>query len=425
MTDASTGPPPSAPLSSPPAICLGCGCACDDIRIIVRNRTIVEARNACELGARWFGDGQVPGRVRTGDRDSDLPGAIAAIATRLRNANRPLVYLAGDLSCEAQRAAIAVADILHAIIDTVTTDTAGAGILAAQRRGRASASLGEIRNRADMVLFWGIDPATRYPRFVSRYAPEPEGLYVSGRRGRVVIAADVGADRAVTDADVRFAYGAEEEVVALALTRAAVLGRAAPSAAPDSLDGRTAALADRLRTGRYVAIVADGEPSPGRDPRRSDGLVALAEALNGPTRCALCTLRGGGNRSGADAVLTAQTGYPMAVDFARGTPRYRPYAGAAPLLARGEIDAALVIGAPASLPESIRTKLATVACCAVGPGASRSPYSVAVAIDTGVAGIHEGGTAFRMDDIPLPLRPALPAPNDTTTVLWSLARALA
>jgi formylmethanofuran dehydrogenase subunit B len=30
-----------------------------------------------------------------------------------------------------------------------------------------------------------------------------------------------------------------------------------------------------------------------------------------------------------------------------------------------------------------------------------------VAVDTGVAGIHEGGTAFRMDDVPLPLRPAL------------------
>ena len=324
MIDASTGP------TLLPTTCLGCGCACDDIGVVVRNGGIVEARNACELGVRWFGDGQLPGCARAGDRDSNLAGAVAAIATRLRGAQRPLVYLAADLSCEAQRAAVAVADLLHAIVDTVTTETAGTGILAAQRRGRASASLGEIRNRADMVLFWGVDPATRYPRFASRYAPKPEGLYVAGRRARVVIAADIGGDRAPADADTRFACQSEEEIAALALTRAAVLGRADATARADSLDGRTAALADRLRTGRYVAIVADGEPSPERDPRRSDGLLALAEALNGPTRCALCTLRGGGNRSGADAVLTAQTGYPMAVDFARGTPRYRPYAGAGP-----------------------------------------------------------------------------------------------
>jgi hypothetical protein len=29
--------------------------------------------------------------------------------------------------------------------------------------------------------------------------------------------------------------------------------------------------------------------------------------------------------------------------------------------------------------------------------------------DTGVAGIHEGGMALRMDDVPLPLRPSLDA----------------
>ena len=39
-----------------------------------------------------------------------------------------------------------------------------AASLPAQRRGRATATLGEISNRADVLLFWGVDPAERYPR---------------------------------------------------------------------------------------------------------------------------------------------------------------------------------------------------------------------------------------------------------------------
>ena len=57
--------------------CLGCGCACDDIGITVRDGRITEARNACDLGEEWFGDGQVPTRSRIGDRE--YPPRAAAL----------------------------------------------------------------------------------------------------------------------------------------------------------------------------------------------------------------------------------------------------------------------------------------------------------------------------------------------------------
>lgn len=394
------------------ATCLGCGCACDDISIVVRTERIVETRSACALGALWFGDGHVPARIRAGIREGDPVAALAAVAAKLHDADRVLVYLAADLPCETYRAAIAVADVLGAALDSITSATAAAGLLAAQRRGRSTATLGEIRNRADAVLFWGIDPATRYPRYSSRYLPDPEGLFVTGgRRGRTIIAADIAADRGPGDADVRVAFAADEEVAALSLVRAALLGRTLPNARPDSLDARAAALAARLRAGAYVAIVSDGEPAPHRDSRRAEALIALAETLNASTRCALSTLRAGGNRSGADAVMTWQTGYPMAVDFSRGVPRYRPTDDAAALLARGEIQVALVVGTPASVPAPIRDGLSHVSCSIIGPWASESPFPTFAAIDTGLAGIHERGTAVRLDEIPLPLRPALEAPE--------------
>ena len=68
--------------------CLGCGCACDDIRITVRDSRIVEAARACELGASWFGDGSLPAEaaidgvrapILSHDNVADLQKMIAVV----------------------------------------------------------------------------------------------------------------------------------------------------------------------------------------------------------------------------------------------------------------------------------------------------------------------------------------------------------
>jgi len=174
---------------------------CDDIQLHVEDNRIVDARHACALGVQWFGDGRLPARATIRGHEATVDEALKVGAEALRDASRPLVFLAPDISCEAQRAAIAVADVLHAAIDSITSSTTGAALLAAQESGRASATLGEIRNRADVVVFWGVDPARRYPRFWTRYAPEPAGLFVGGRPDRTVVAVDVGSRNGPADAD--------------------------------------------------------------------------------------------------------------------------------------------------------------------------------------------------------------------------------
>ena len=145
-------------------------------------------------------------------------------------------------------------------------------------------------------------------------------------------------------------------------------------------------LAPTLLAARYAVFVADAEARPEERARqfdrsaaaepdhgRADALVALTLALNGPTRCALSLLRAGGNRSGADAVATWQTGFPAAVDFARGYPRYRPLDGTAGArLVRGEVDAVLVIGSAACVPSLLLDRMAQLPCAVLGPRASES-----------------------------------------------------
>jgi formylmethanofuran dehydrogenase subunit B len=404
-----------------PETCLGCGCACDDIEIRADGDSILEARNACPLGVTWFGDGRVPSRALVGGREIPLDEALDAAASILISSSRTLVLVAADVSCEAQRAAIALADFLHATIDSLTSAAALPSLLAAQEAGRPSATLGEIRNRADVVVFWGVDPAHRYPRFTTRYAPEPTGMHTpNGRRSRRVVAVDVGDARGPADADIRFTVMPDREVATLTELTAGIVSR---RASPD-----TSGLMDALAGGNYVAIVVDAEQDDAMpvDRGRAAALIALAQALNEPTRCALITLRGGGNRSGADACMTSQTGYPMAVDFSRGYPRYLPHDGAAPRLARRDLDAALVVGSVAPISHSFAAGLAAVPCVVIGPRATTGALAhAAVSIDTAVIGIHESGTALRMDDVPLPLRAVITGPPAAADVLHALETRLA
>jgi formylmethanofuran dehydrogenase subunit B len=67
--------------------------------------------------------------------------------------------------------------------------------------------------------------------------------------------------------------------------------------------------------------------------------------------------------------------------------------------------------------------MAEVPAVVIGPRASAATEA-RVAIDTGVAGIHEPGIGYRMDEVPLPLTPMLDTPRGAAETLGRLLSAL-
>jgi formylmethanofuran dehydrogenase subunit B len=240
-------------------------------------------------------------------------------------------------------------------------------------------------------------------------------------RQRVLLSVSVGSDRGPEQAEIQAEFTPGEEVDALAVMQATVRGQRLGEL-PERLRP-AAAIAERLVQGKYVAIVHDAEAGrEARDAQRTESLVALAQVLNGPTRAALSSLRAGGNRSGAEAALTWQTGYPMRVSFAGGYPRSTPAPSGLERLRSGVAGPVLLVGSAAALADS-RLALDKSPAVVIGPGAS-AVSGVRVAIDTGVAGIHERGTGYRMDDVPLPLTPVLDGPRSAAGTLGQLLSAL-
>jgi formylmethanofuran dehydrogenase subunit B len=141
-------------------------------------------------------------------------------------------------------------------------------------------------------------------------------------------------------------------------------------------------------------------------------LLELVTDLNGPGRWYAMRMRVQGNVVGADSVLLWQTGYPFAVNMARGYPRYNPGEFSVQgLLERGEADACLLVGSETLdwlSPEAV-AHLRQIPTVILDSPDVQSTVSPTVRFRTAIPGIHLAGTAYRMDGVPVPLRAVLPA----------------
>jgi formylmethanofuran dehydrogenase subunit B len=106
------------------ATCTFCGCVCDDIELHADGDRIVKARNACSLGEAWFkhhtAERLFPEALIEG-QPASLDAAIDAAAGYLHRANMPLVYGLSNVTCEAQREAVALAEMIGGVVDSHTS----------------------------------------------------------------------------------------------------------------------------------------------------------------------------------------------------------------------------------------------------------------------------------------------------------------
>src|SRR5437870_330380 len=207
------------------ATCTFCGCVCDDMELTVEDHKITKAKNACVLGKAWFLNHKPEERpvALIEGKPASLDDAIERAAQILANARYPIVYGLSDTTCEAQRVAVSIADRIGGCVDTTTSVCHGPSGMAFQGVGEVTCSLGEVRNRADLVIFWGSNPAESHPRHWGRYSTMPKGLFVpNGRKDRTVVLVDVRKSKSAPAADIFLQVKPRKDFEALWALRALV-----------------------------------------------------------------------------------------------------------------------------------------------------------------------------------------------------------
>lgn len=410
------------------ATCTFCGCVCDDMQLHVdtEQKRITKAKNACILGRAWFAEHTIedaPVALIDG-KEVSLEDAIAEAAKTLTNARFPITYGLSDTTCEAQRQAVAIADIIRGTIDTTTSVCHGPSGLAFQGGGESTMTLGEVKNRADLVIYWGGNPAESHPRHFGRYSVSAKGMFTpNGKRDRTVVLVDVRKTKSTPVADIPIQLKPNKDFEVLWALRALVKGKKISADIEQTTGVSLATLEDlvaRMKSCRYgVLFFGMGLTMTRGRHFNSGALIALASDLNEFTHFVCKPVRGHGNVTGADNVLSWQTGYPFGVNFSRGYPRFNPGEfTTVDTLSKGDADTALIIASdPASnFPKRAIKHLQSIPVVTLDTKETATTKLAHVAFRTSTYGINTTGTVYRMDDVPISLRKAFdsPFPDDYT-----------
>lgn len=403
------------------ATCTFCGCVCDDIDLHVKGHQIVKAQRACVLGTAWFLNHEIEERPACliEGKPASVEDGIERASQILANARYPITYGLSDTTTESQRIAVSISDWIGGCVDTTTSVCHGPSGMAFQGVGEVTASLGEVRNRGDMILFWGSNPAESHPRHFTKYSLMPKGMFLpEGRKDRTCVVVDVRKTKSAKAADIFIQIKPRRDFEGLWTLRALARGLELDAAKVEDETGVPLAtwqdLMQRMKKAKFgVIFFGMGVTMTRGKHANSEALLSLTRDMNRYTRFVCKPNRGHGNVTGADNVVSWRTGYPFAVNLARGFPRFNPgeYT-ASDVLARGEADAALIIASDpmANFNQPARDHLASIPYVALDPKITPTTRHATVAFTVATYGINVPGTVYRMDDVPIPLRPAFDSP---------------
>jgi len=442
--------------------CPICGTLCDDLDVTVKKNVIIDVKNACAVSEAKFMSFSNPEhrnlkpliRKKGELTEVSFDEAVKKSAQILADASYPILYGWSCTSCEAIRVGVEIAEEVGGVIDNTSTVCHGPSILSIQNVGIPTCTLGQIRHRADLIIYWASDPYSAHPRHMERYTAFSEGRfqesgwehYVARLRGilgkkrlsraservlmeevslpaiagkklppefetkkRKLIVVDVRKTRSAELADffIQVEPNRDFELIQALrlLVRDEELEVDKVAGVPvELLEGVADAM---VRCDFGVLFFGVGLTMSSGKQQNIDAAIALTRDLNYRTKFAIMPMRGHFNVAGANVVSTWQTGYPFAVDFSQGYPRYNPgETSVVDILCRDEANAGLIIASDpvSNFPKEAVQNLVKNPLIVIDPVISPTTMMADVVFPSAFVGIEAEGTAYRMDRVPLPMK---------------------
>lgn len=405
-------------------VCPYCGCLCDDIEVEIEDGKIKNTENSCRISHTKFSDfldeeeRVTEPMVRENGQLTpvSLGEAIEKAAEILGDSNYPVAYGWSSTTCEAIEEGVALTEELGGVLDNTSSVCHGPTILAEQGVGYSGCTLGQIKNRSDLIIYWGCNPAHAHPRHLSRYTLYPRGFFTrSGERDRKLVVVDIRKTDTAKIADDFIQVEPNMDYELLDAVRTVLKDGEIPEEVAGVPAEDIKNLADEMKNSKFGTIFfgLGLTMSRGKFPN-IDNAISLVKDLNEHTKFTIMPMRGHFNVAGANKVSCWETRFPYAVDFARGYPRYAPGENTVvDVLSNKEVDAALIVASdPAvNLPAKALEHFKEIPSITIDPHMSPTAEISDVVIPSAIAGIETGGTAYRMDGVPIKLRKIMEPAN--------------
>lgn len=248
----------------------------------------------------------------TGDPEPGLSlhEAVVHIAKAMGAARSPIVIGLENLSTQAQRSAIRLARSTHATIDSSSDNLGRGNLFALQKRGRVSATLGEIKMRSDLVIFWCCDPFADDTSFGQQF--------IGSQCQTFAVGPEPNSTTEFCDHFLQIEF--EQSIEAIWSLRAQLQGLPM-HLGTDSLQAKLVPLAEQMKSCRYGAMFWGSQHCDPEFDLQADGIHALLRERNQHTRFVGLPYRNDANGLSAENVSTWSTGFPFAVNWNREAPR--------------------------------------------------------------------------------------------------------
>lgn len=381
--------------------CTGCALLCEDIQVIINNNTIENVEHACLKGkARLFGC-RHPARSSIGQADADISDAISRAARILRNAHNPLLYGWSNSTSEAQCAGIELAQTLGAVIDSTSSFCQGITINEILKCRLPACTLEDVREKADVLIYWGADPMSSHPRHLSKYSYFARGqLRQRGyEEDRTAICIDVRQSRTAKickDKFYRIPPGGDAEFIRGLIDG---LSGTVPKLGHEFDRKRILELAALLKKAEFgVIFVGLGLMYAIKSEMQM--LCELTRKLNEFSDFHIIPMSGHFNMRGFNHMMYQKTGFVHRVKFTDNGILSGTAFSAIEQLKQGA-DAALIVGSDplSSLPASIAKRLKDIPVVLIDPCMNLTSKVADVTIPCAVSGIEVSGTAVRLDGL--------------------------
>jgi len=312
--------------------CPFCGLCCDDLTIKSEPEQLTVEANGCPLSQRGFNQsphsGDTSHQPRIQGHDCSLNEAVTHAADLLRHARLPLFSGLGT-DVAGARAALRLADRAGAVLDHMNSASMLRNLLAVQDSGWMTATLGEVRNRVDLLVIFASDIEKHAPRFYERFFNNAESMFAQDTAVRelIMIGSDADASSVHGDAHTTSIPCPKDRLGDIAMTlRALLQGR--PLQAENVAGIAVVQLREivtRLADAHYGVIAwAAAELDFPHAELAVQAFSGLVKDLNATTRCSGLPLGGNNGDTTFSQVATWQAGFPTRISLASGCPHFDP-----------------------------------------------------------------------------------------------------